>query len=346
MDQSLNHFTLSICIATVNRAGSLVETLATILPQITREVEIVVVDGGSTDATPETLRSLQEGHPNIQYIRLPEKGGVDQDYTRAVASARGEYCWLMTDDDLLKPGALRVVLDATVGKYSLVIVNAEVRTADLGKQVAERRLRIAEDRVYEAREMERFFQDNVDYLSYIGGVVIRRDVWNERDKAKYFGSLFVHVGVIFQRPLPGRALVLAEPHIVIRYGTALWSSRSFEIWMFLWPKLLWSFESISDSVKRKIEPEEPWRRLTRLLLFRAEGMYGMAEYREYLAGRIRSRWDRVVGIAAAVAPGGLLNALGILYYSILRKESGVQLVDLRNSRFYYRRWLRGALHRG
>ena len=42
---------LSICIATHNRADYIGETLDSIIPQLTDEVEIVVVDGASTDAT-------------------------------------------------------------------------------------------------------------------------------------------------------------------------------------------------------------------------------------------------------------------------------------------------------
>ena len=49
------------------------------------------------------------------------------------------------------------------------------------------------------------------YLSFIGGIIIQRQLWRARDKASYFGSYFIHVGVVFQQPLPGDTLVIAEP---------------------------------------------------------------------------------------------------------------------------------------
>jgi abequosyltransferase len=47
---------LSICIATLNRARFLKETLARILGQASDEVEVVIVDGASSDGTEEVVR--------------------------------------------------------------------------------------------------------------------------------------------------------------------------------------------------------------------------------------------------------------------------------------------------
>jgi hypothetical protein len=111
--------------------------------------------------------------------------------------------------------------------------------------------------------MEHLFIDALNYLSFIGAVVIRRSIWLGRERVLYFGTEFVHVGVIFQKPLPGSALIIAEPFITIRFGYGQWTSRSFEIWMFKWPKLVWSFKDISSEAKRRVArtrrfPETYW----------------------------------------------------------------------------------------
>src|SRR6266571_3092358 len=97
---------LSICIATYNRADVIGETLESILPQLREGVELVVVDGASPDATESDVNSYFSGRSDCRYVRLPTKGGVDQDYCLAVEYAKGQYCWLMTDDDILKPNAI------------------------------------------------------------------------------------------------------------------------------------------------------------------------------------------------------------------------------------------------
>ena len=54
------------------------------------------------------------GLTNAEYICLPEKGGVDQDYCKAVEFAQGGMCWLFTDDDLLKPNAIKTVIHFSI----------------------------------------------------------------------------------------------------------------------------------------------------------------------------------------------------------------------------------------
>jgi glycosyltransferase involved in cell wall biosynthesis len=124
---------LSICIATFRRGAFIGETLGNLLAQATPDVEVLVLDGGSPDNTAMVVRSFQEAHPGLRYIRQETNLGVDRDYDRAVELARGEYCWLMSDDDLVKPGTVRRVLDACRNGYGLVIVNSEVRSIDFSE---------------------------------------------------------------------------------------------------------------------------------------------------------------------------------------------------------------------
>ena len=92
---------LSVPIPVYNFAEFLPETLGSILRQDrVNEVEVIVVDGASTDNTPEIMRDFCARHPNLTYHRLPEKGGIDRDMAKAVELANGEYCWLFSGDDL------------------------------------------------------------------------------------------------------------------------------------------------------------------------------------------------------------------------------------------------------
>jgi glycosyltransferase involved in cell wall biosynthesis len=245
-------------------------------------------------------------HPRFRYVRLAAKGGVDQDYHRAVELAEGDYVWLMTDDDLLKPGAVAEILGRIGQGHDLIVVNAEVRDPTLERVLQPRRLDLAADRVYGPADWSRCFAETGDYLSFIGAVVIRRSRWRERQTARYFGTLFIHVGVIFQSPLPGTILALATPWIVIRYGNAQWSARSFPIWMFMWPDLVWSFSSVSDPAKAQVTRREPWRRWRTLAAWRAKGAYSLAEYREHLRPRCPRFRSRLPLLLVALLPAGLL----------------------------------------
>ncbi|HLX96493.1 MAG TPA: glycosyltransferase family 2 protein [Verrucomicrobiae bacterium] len=327
----MNPIRLSICIATFNRGRFIGETLMSVLSQASDEVEVVVADGASTDNTEQVVRDFAERHPSLRYTRFERKGGVDQDYTKSVELARGEYVWLFTDDDLMQPGAIAAVLEAARRNYSLIIVNAEVRNLALDRQIAPRRIKWESDRVFSLTSPERndFLATVGGYLTFIGCMVIKRELWNCRDKAGYFGTAFVHIGVIFQSLLPGSVLVMARPWIVIRYGNAEWVPRKFGIWMFSLPALIWSFPDYADWAKKRVIPREPWRSLLVLLLNRAMGHYSLKDYEERLALLPQSQIGRNLRRAVAIAPIAPLNILARLIVRwVFWKHPSITLTDL------------------
>ena len=303
---------LSICIATFRRGKLIGETLDSLLAEVRPGVEIVVVDGASPDETEQVVREREARHPCLRYYREPVNSGVDGDFDKAVGYARGAYCWLMSDDDLLVPGAVGRVLQALGDEPDLVVVNAESRSPTMRTLLDERLMRFGEDRTYREGDAERLFVDTCRYLSYIGGVVIRRAAWLSRDRRSYYGSLFVHAGVIFQDPPLARARVLAAPLIRIRHGTQMWTPRAFEIWLFKWPALVWSFTAFSERARAAVIPREPWRILRLLGLHRAWGGYSADVYRTHLASR--APWPFAVAARAiASIPLSIANAAVALY---------------------------------
>lgn len=311
---------LSICIATYNRADYIGETLESIIPQVTDDVEIVVVDGASTDNTSGVVGRYAEACKQINYIRLPSKGGVDQDFCKAVEYAKGEYCWLFPDDDLLKPDAIGTVLKEIPKGYSLIIVNAQVMNEDFSKVLDNKRMQIDTNEIYDESRMEQLFNRIVPHISFIGCVVINRDLWMQREKERYFGTEFIHVGVIFQAPLPAPSLVVAEPHVTIRFGNAQWTPRAFEIWMYKWPNLLGSFAHISEQTRREYIKIQSWKKLKNIITCRAMGLYSLKEYLKCFASETSSLWWKSVVLLIAIMPACFVNLFLISYFKIAKKE--------------------------
>ncbi|WP_242102795.1 glycosyltransferase family 2 protein [Lysobacter sp. M2-1] len=321
---------LSICIATLNRSAFIGETLDTIAPQLRDDVELVIADGASKDDTADVVGRYAARDPRVRYVRLPAASGVDQDYDIAVSHARGDYCWLMTDDDLLKPGAVERVLRELHGDVELVIVNAEVRTADFGGTLRGALVAKDSDAEYALEDADGLLADTAHALSFIGCVVISRTFWFARDRAAYYGSLFIHVGVIFQGLTP-RTHVIAKPLITIRYGNAMWTPRGFEIWMFKWPSLVWSFPGVSAQAKSRISAREPWRQMRKLWLYRSIGGYAPREYDRFLSGRPMSPIARLLARTIAVVPSRLANAMASLYCGLFARHARMNIYDLSRS---------------
>jgi glycosyltransferase involved in cell wall biosynthesis len=305
---------LSICIATFNRADFIGKTLDSIIPQLTDEVELLVVDGASTDNTEEVMHTYIKKSKRIRYVRLAKKGGVDQDYDKSVELAQGEMCWLFTDDDLLKPGAVAAVKAAIKKGHGLIVVNAEMRNRDLSVIFQSRRIEMYADKIYATDELENLFIDALDYLSFIGGIVIRRSIWLSRERKVYIGTDFIHVGVIFQKPLTETAIIISEPYITIRYGNAQWLARNFEIWMFKWPRLVWSFKNISNRAMLIVSYREPWRKFRVLVYQRSVGNYSVQLYREYLSTKQASVLWKFCAYQIGSLPRGICIGLCNIYF--------------------------------
>lgn len=329
---------LSICIATLNRAEFIIQTLNSILPQMTNEVELIVVDGASTDGTDRLVGELFSGRPDCHYHRLAEKGGVDLDYCRTVLRAVGEFCWLMTDDDLLKPWAVKRILKHLNDDLDLLLLNSEVANIDCSQILLDKRIQIESDKMFYPVDQPELLATAGDLISFIGSVVIRRATWLERDTQPYLGTEFVHVGVIFQSPLEKNTYILAEPLIRIRYGNAQWSQRAFEIWMLKWPRLIWSFPHLPDAAKSKVIDREPYRKLIYLVSMKARGCFGRREYLLFLSGKHLGWVNRISSICLAAFPEIPFNALASLIFIIFASQFGWNKMigeELRASRYNY-----------
>lgn len=117
---------LSACIPVYNFGAFLGQTLDSVLPQVTGEVEVLVVDGASTDNTSLVIAEWTARYPQLRYIKLERRGGIDADLATSVDLARSEYRWLFSGDDIMRPNAVRYALewlrenhDVYVCKYTI-----------------------------------------------------------------------------------------------------------------------------------------------------------------------------------------------------------------------------------
>ncbi len=294
----------------------------------------MVLDAASSDRTPQVAGALAAVNPSLSYHRRETNQGIDRDYARAADLARGDYIWFMSDDDLLAQGSVEKVLHACRKGYALVVVNAEDWNADFSERLGGPRLSIREDREFHCDRFVELFENVGHFLSFIPGVVVKKDFWSSREKEPYFGSFFAHLGVLFQAPLPGSALVIAEPLVRIRNGNVSWSGRSFEIWMVRWPFLVTSLEALPESSRRKVSDPEPWRIPAKLVEYRAMGAYSLEEYRKWIAPRHPSALVRALAFAIAITPGTLVNSICLGYFFLFARGRKIPPFHLRTSRFH------------
>jgi glycosyltransferase involved in cell wall biosynthesis len=93
---------VSVLIPAHNAARTIGETLVWAMAQSHRDLEIIVVDDGSTDATAEIVRKIARADPRIVLLQQAN-AGVAAARNTALARARGTYVAPLDADDLWHP---------------------------------------------------------------------------------------------------------------------------------------------------------------------------------------------------------------------------------------------------
>ncbi len=96
----------SVIIPVYNREGFIAKSVSSVLNQSFGDFELITVDDGSRDGTPEVLNSFTD--PRLRRIRLDKNSGVSAARNRGIEAAQGEYAaFLDSDDWWLKDKLLR-----------------------------------------------------------------------------------------------------------------------------------------------------------------------------------------------------------------------------------------------
>jgi glycosyltransferase involved in cell wall biosynthesis len=100
-------FRVSVLTATYNRAHTLQRVYESLSRQTFRDFEWLIVDDGSTDATPELVKSWKPWFP-VRYFQKPN-AGKHSAINFGVREATGELLALLDSDDACVPHALETL---------------------------------------------------------------------------------------------------------------------------------------------------------------------------------------------------------------------------------------------
>ena len=122
---------VSIVTPSYNQGRYLEETIRSVLEQDYEPLEYLVVDGGSTDGSVETIRRYEERL--AWWTSEPDRGQAPA-LNKAFARARGKYLgWLCADDTLL-PGAVSRLVAALEADPELVLAYGDAVYTDEDSQ--------------------------------------------------------------------------------------------------------------------------------------------------------------------------------------------------------------------
>lgn len=114
--------TVSVVIPVFNGERFLRESIISVLNQTFSDFEIIVVNDGCTDGSPEIFRSFPD--PRLRMVSHPQNLGLAEARNTGIRSSRGVYIALLDADDIAEPTRLAEQVNAMEQDPKLVYLGA------------------------------------------------------------------------------------------------------------------------------------------------------------------------------------------------------------------------------
>jgi len=123
---------VTVVMPTWNCAAYLPASIEAILAQDWPDIELIVVDDGSTDDTAAVLARYGD---RLRTITIPQSGGPSRPRNIAIEAARGDFVAFCDADDLMKPGKLRRAMELFAANPDMDLLSTSFRvTAEDGHE--------------------------------------------------------------------------------------------------------------------------------------------------------------------------------------------------------------------
>ncbi|MDI9589666.1 MAG: CDP-glycerol glycerophosphotransferase family protein [Acidobacteriota bacterium] len=117
---------VSCIVPMYNVREDVAECIDSIINQTLKDLQIILVDDGSTDDTGDIAREFALRYPNVEYHRKPN-GGLGHARNYGVRYARGEWLMFPDSDDIIVEDALEGMVDLGERHHSDMVIGDAVR---------------------------------------------------------------------------------------------------------------------------------------------------------------------------------------------------------------------------
>ena len=107
---------VSVIIPTYNRGKLIANSIKSILNQTYKNLEIIIVDDGSTDNTKEEVSKLK--NEKIRYIKLEKNTGASNARNVGIKNSNSRYISFQDSDDIMYPNKLEIQIKNMINKNS------------------------------------------------------------------------------------------------------------------------------------------------------------------------------------------------------------------------------------
>jgi len=119
---------VTIAVASFNQGAYIEDTIVSVLNQDYDHIELVIIDGASTDNTLEILRKY-ESDPRLRWISEPDDEPNDA-FRKGINQAKGELVGLQCSSDTYEPGIVREAVQRFLDDPLLTLINGSIKEID------------------------------------------------------------------------------------------------------------------------------------------------------------------------------------------------------------------------
>jgi glycosyltransferase involved in cell wall biosynthesis len=137
---------VSVVIATYNMAAYVPLAVKSVLDQIYKNIEVIIIDDGSTDATREVVKPYLND-VRVRYLFFEQNKGQAVAKNYGVRESRGEYVAFLDGDDMWAPEKLDIQIPLFSKSEAIGVIYSRVLYIDeRGKE-----LRVADNELFRGR---------------------------------------------------------------------------------------------------------------------------------------------------------------------------------------------------
>lgn len=127
---------ISVVIPIYNRESTLQKCVDSVLAQTYKNIEVILVNDGSTDRSGDICRRYEQIDPRVKVISK-ENGGLSSARNAGIDKSCGEYIFFIDSDDWIDSDTLEVLLNAALQKGTDVTGSACILTSRTVLKAAE-----------------------------------------------------------------------------------------------------------------------------------------------------------------------------------------------------------------
>lgn len=121
---------VSVVIPVFNGASYLEEAVTSVFKSTYRNIEVLLIDDGSTDKSKELCAKLEAKYTRVKFYSFEKNKGLGRVLNFAIEKAQGKYICRLNQDDIMLPHRIRTQVDYLTQHPDVVALGSSIRLFD------------------------------------------------------------------------------------------------------------------------------------------------------------------------------------------------------------------------